>query len=148
MQVAKNRVVTIEYTLTDDEGLVLDTSLGGEPFSYVQGTGSIPPGLEIALEGRSPGDELRVEVPPDQAYGDRDESLVEVVPIERFEGTEEIRVGQHFETSDASGPRVVTVVGIEQGMVTVDGNHPLAGETLHFDVKILDVREATPDDLE
>lgn len=148
MQVAKNRVVTIDYTLTDDDGLVLDSSRGGEPFSYVQGTGSIPPGLEAALEGRSPGEELRVDVPPDQAYGERDESLVEVVPVERFEGADEVQVGQHFQTSDASGTRVVTVVGVEHGMVTVDGNHPLAGETLHFDVKILDVREATPEDLE
>ncbi len=148
MQVAKNKRVTIEYTLTDDEGLVLDSSRASGPFSYVQGTGSIPPGLEAALEGRSAGEELRVDVPPDQAYGERDESLLEVVPIERFEGAGQVQVGQHFQTTDASGPRVVTVVGVEQGMVTVDGNHPLAGETLHFEVKILDVRDAGPEDLE
>jgi FKBP-type peptidyl-prolyl cis-trans isomerase SlyD len=148
MQVAKNRIVTIEYTLTDDEGLVLDTSRGGEPFSYIQGSGSIPAGLESALEGRSPGDEFRVDIPPEQAYGERDESLVEVVPIERFEGAENLEIGQRFQTLDESGPRVVTVIGIEGGNVTVDGNHPLAGETLHFDIKILDVRESAGDELD
>lgn len=143
MQVAKHKVVTIDYTLTDGKGAVIGTSQGGEPFSYIHGTGSIIPGLEHALEGKSPGDTVAVSIPPEEAYGERDESLMVVIPRDRFEAAGGVEVGMQFETVAETGRRVVTVVKVEGDEVTVDANHPLAGATLNFDVTVVDVRDAT-----
>lgn len=147
MRIAKHTVATIDYTLTDNDKNVIDTSEGGEPLSYIHGTGSIIPGLEDALTGKSPGDALRVSVPPAQGYGERDDSLLKVVPKDRFE-TDDIEVGMQFHTSSDNGHQVITVVDIEGDKITVDGNHPLAGVTLNFDVKVVGVRQATQEELD
>src|SRR4051812_1510585 len=147
MQIANQSVVTIDYTLTDEEGEVLDTSQGQEPLVYIQGTESIIPGLEEALLGKSAGDSLKVTIAPAQGYGDRDEQLVQEVPRERFPASGEITVGMRFHAQGTGGSHVVTVVGVDDKNVTVDANHPLAGVTLSFDVKVLEVREATSDEL-
>jgi FKBP-type peptidyl-prolyl cis-trans isomerase SlyD len=147
MHISNQKVVTIDYTLTDEQGDVLDTSQGNEPLSYIQGTGSIIPGLESALEGKSAGDALKVTIAPDQGYGERDEELVQAVPRERFPAGGEITVGMRFHAQGADGSHVVTVVGVDDKSVTVDANHPLAGVTLAFDVKVVEVREATADEL-
>jgi len=146
MQVANNKVVTIDYTLTDPQGQVLDSSQGGEPLSYLHGTGGLIPGLEAALEGRSPGEELRAVVPPEQAYGTRNDSLVQAVPRDRFRGVPQVTPGMQFHANTPQGPRLVTVVAADNENVTVDANHPLAGVTLHFNVKVVDVRDATADE--
>jgi FKBP-type peptidyl-prolyl cis-trans isomerase SlyD len=147
MHVAKDKVVTIDYTLTGDGGDVLDSSQGGEPLTYLHGAGAMISGLESALEGRNAGDTLKATVSPDQAYGQKDPSLVQPVPRERFSGVPDIRPGMQFTAQGQSGSRVVTVVAVDDQNVTVDANHPLAGQTLNFDVKIVDVRDATSEEL-
>jgi FKBP-type peptidyl-prolyl cis-trans isomerase SlyD len=148
MQITKNKVVTIDYTLTDTEGAVIDTSKGAEPLSYIQGTGSIVPGLEAALEGRSAGDELKVSIPPDSGYGHRDESLMLAIPRTAFEGIAQIEPGMQFVANSGSSRQMFTIVAVEDDQVQVDGNHPLAGMTLNFDVTIREVRDATGEELD
>ncbi|HKK14936.1 MAG TPA: peptidylprolyl isomerase [Gammaproteobacteria bacterium] len=147
MEVAKHKVVTIDYTLTDAEGSVIDSSQGREPLAYIHGVGSIIPGLESALEGKSSGESLQVSIPPEQAYGERDDNLLQAVPKDRFEGAGELQTGMQFQAQSEAGTQVVTVVAVEDDTVTVDANHPLAGVTLNFDVAVVDVREATEEEL-
>ena len=146
MQIANETVVTIHYTLTDDKGTVLDSSAGEEPLTYIQGQGKMVPGLENALLGKSAGESLKVSVAPAEGYGERDEDLVQKVPRKNFP-IEDVQVGMHFQTGSPSGPRVVTVLATDDENITVDANHPLAGATLNFDVQVLNVRAATPEDL-
>ncbi len=149
MQIASQKVATIDYTLTDDQGTELDSSKDGEPLAYIQGIGNLIPGLEEALEGKSAGDELSVSIQPEQAYGKRDEELLQTVPRAHFEGVDELQVGMQFRASSGDGEeRVVTVVEIGDEQVTVDGNHPLAGQILNFEVKIVEVRDATQEELD
>ena len=147
MQVEKNKVVSIDYTLTNAEGQTLDTSKGREPLSYLHGVGQIIPGLESALEGKAKGDAVQAVVPPDQGYGARNDRLVQEVPRQAFAGVQEVRPGMQFQAQTSGGPRVVTVVGVGNDTVKVDANHPLAGQTLHFDVNVVGVRDATPEEL-
>jgi FKBP-type peptidyl-prolyl cis-trans isomerase SlyD len=147
MKVEKNAVVTIDYTLTNNEGKVLDTSKGGKPLPYIHGGGGIIPGLETALEGKSQGDNVVVSVPPEQGYGVRQESLIQEVPRQYFKGAKAIELGMQFKASDGQATRLFTVVGFGEGTVKVDGNHPLAGVQLNFDVNIVSVREATKEEL-
>jgi FKBP-type peptidyl-prolyl cis-trans isomerase SlyD len=147
MQVAKNKVISIDYTLTDAQGTELDSSRGRSPFSYIHGIGNIIPGLEAALEGKSAGDQLNASIPPEKAYGTRDENLVQQLPRSRFDTDQDIQVGMQFQATGESGTRVVTVVNVDADNVTIDANHPLAGVTLYFDVTIKDIREATGEEL-
>ena len=147
MQIANQTVVTIDYTLTDEKGEVLDSSKGEEPLIYVHGSGSIIPGLENALAGKSVGDSMQLTIAPIDGYGERDEELVQAVPRERFPGAL-VEVGMRFHAQGSDGSQVVTVVAVDDSHVTVDANHPLAGMTLAFDVTVLEVRDATADELE
>lgn len=147
MQAADNCVVVIHYTLTDDSGETLDSSRGGEPLAYLQGFGNIIPGLENALAGKQAGDCLKVSVAPGEGYGLRDEGMVQVVPRAAFGGAPDLEVGMQFHAQTPAGVRVVTIAKVEGDEVTVDGNHPLAGATLHFDVEITEVRAATEEEL-
>lgn len=149
MQISVHKVVTIDYTLTDDQGNVIDSSKGGDPLAYIHGIGNIIPGLESALEGKKAGDALKVSVPPQEGYGERDDSMMQAVPRQMFETPEEIQVGMQFHTMTENGqPMVVTVVETSPETITVDANHPLAGQTLNFDVTIVEVRDATAEELE
>lgn len=148
MQISPNKVVSIHYTLKNDAGDVIDTSSGREPLAYLHGAGNIVPGLEKALEGKSSGEKVNVSVAPEEGYGPRHDGLVQDVPREAFQGVEEINPGMQFHAQGPSGPMVVTVVEAGDASVKVDGNHPLAGETLHFDVEVSDVREATDEEKE
>ena len=147
MQIGKDSVVSINYTLKDDSGEVLDTSDGREPLDYIHGSGQIIPGLENALEGKSKGEELAVVIEPENGYGTRDESLVHEVPKSEFEVPDEIEVGMQFRVGDEGGTLIMVVAGVGDEVVTLDGNHPLAGVTLSFDVSIADVREATEEEI-
>ena len=147
-QVGKDKVVSIDYTLTGAGGEVIDTSQGGEPLTYLHGSGNIIPGLERALEGKSAGDEVNAVVAPDQGYGQKNPGLVQPVPRSQFPGVTDIKVGMQFQAQTNHGPRVVTVVGVDDNTVTVDANHPLAGETLNFAVRVVDVRDATQQELD
>jgi len=148
MVVASDKVVLIHYTLTNEEGKVLDSSSGGEPLAYIHGHGNLIPGLEKQLEGRTPGDKLNVKLAPADGYGERDNGLVQHVPRRSFGGAS-VQTGMQFQAQTSSGEtRVATVTGVQGDMVTVDMNHPLAGETLVFDVEIADIRDATQEELE
>jgi FKBP-type peptidyl-prolyl cis-trans isomerase SlyD len=149
MQIAQDKVVLIHYTLTDDGGKVLDSSSGGDPLAYLHGQGNIIPGLEKALEGKQAGDKLNVRVEPAEGYGVRDDSLVQQVPRRAFGSVSKVEPGMQFHAQSAQGQmRVVTVTNVQGDMVTVDGNHPLAGEVLVFDVEVTEVRDATGEELE
>lgn len=147
MQISANKVVSIDYTLTDDTGAVIDSSEGRGPLAYLQGHGNIIPGLESALEGKSEGDALQVSVVPAEGYGERDDSLTQEVPRQMFENADEIQVGMQFQTSSEHGMHIVTVTAIDDEKVTVDANHPLAGQNLNFDVKVVEVRDASEEEL-
>jgi FKBP-type peptidyl-prolyl cis-trans isomerase SlyD len=149
MQVAQDKVVLIRYTLKNDAGEVLDSSDGGAPLAYLHGQGNIVAGLETALGGKQAGDKLSVRVVAADGYGVRDASLVQQVPRRSFGGVSNIKTGMQFHVQTAQGQkRVVTVTRIKGDMVTVDGNHPLAGENLNFDVEVTEVRDATAEELE
>jgi FKBP-type peptidyl-prolyl cis-trans isomerase SlyD len=145
MQIADLTVVTIDYTLTDEDGEEIDTSRGGDPLTYLHGAGNIIPGLERALAGHSSGDELSVTIPPEDAYGLADEDLVQQLPRGNFPPGD-ITVGSQFRADGPGGPQVVTVVAIDDATVTIDANHPLAGMALTFAVTIRDVRASTPEE--
>lgn len=148
MQVADNRVISIHYTLTNDKGAVIDQSTSDQPLVYLHGAGNIISGLENALTGKSAGDKLQVTVEPTDAYGERIEQMVQKVPRSMFEGIEKIETGMQFHAEGNRGPVVVTVTEISGDDITIDGNHPLAGETLTFDVEVAEIRDATADELE
>ncbi len=148
MTINPQKMVKIHYTLKDKDGNQLDTSLGGEPLEYMQGIGAIIPGLERALEGKNPGEKIHAEIEPKDAYGEYDEALVAEVPRSQFDAKFEIEVGQQFQADTATGPMIVKVTKVDDEKITVDGNHELAGQKLFFDVEIIDVRDATEEELE
>lgn len=147
MQIADNKVVAIDYTLRDDEGAVLDSSEGAQPLAYLHGAANIIPGLENALVGKQAGDELEVSVEPEEAYGEYSLELVATLNRSMFQGVEELEPGMQFHASAPDGGmQVVTIRDVDGDDVTVDGNHPLAGQRLHFKVKVISVRDATADE--
>ncbi|MEW6169740.1 MAG: peptidylprolyl isomerase [Pseudomonadota bacterium] len=147
MEIANQRVAYIHYTLTNDAGEVLDSSREAEPLAYLHGAGNIVPGLESALSGKQAGDRLNVKVAPAEGYGERDEALVQDVPRGAFQGISDIEPGMAFTAQSNRGTMRVVVTRVAGDVVTVDGNHPLAGETLNFDVEVTEVRPATEEEL-
>lgn len=147
MHIEKNRVVRLDYTLRDEQGTVLDSSSGRGSLSYLHGKGNIIPGLEQALAGKSAGDKLDVTVPPEQGYGARDERLVQIVARAKFGEVANLAPGMQVRANGPRGPRMVTVVRVDRDFVTVDGNHPLAGRTLHFSLAVAEVRKATHEEI-
>ena len=147
--IAPDHVVEIHYTLTNDQKQVVDSSRGDEPLPYLHGHGNIVPGLEQALVGKTVGDKLQVTVLPKEGYGEYDERLKKELPRSAFPKGAAIEVGAMFEASGPDGaPMVIRVVGTTSDKVQIDGNHPLAGQTLYFDVEIMKVRKATKSELE
>ena len=147
MQISKNTAVNIDYVLKGDDGEVIDQSEGGQ-FSFLAGAHNIIPGLEQALEGKAMGDELDVTIAPKDAYGDVDPGRVQTMPRSAFPEGSDIEVGAQFHGAGPDGNSVaVTVTSVEGDDVVIDGNHALAGKTLHFSVKVVGVREATKDEL-
>ena len=147
MSIESNHVVSIHYTLKGDAGEVIDSSLGGQPLAYLHGHGNLVPGLERELTGKSAGDKLQVKIPPADGYGEYDPQLVQRVPRRAVKGVANVRVGMRLQAQTGQGPRPVTVTHITGDMVTLDGNHPLAGKHLNFDVEIAAVRAATEEEL-
>jgi FKBP-type peptidyl-prolyl cis-trans isomerase SlyD len=147
MQIAPRTAVTIEYTLKDDAGKVLDTSEGRKPLTYLHGLGNLVPGLEKALEGKAAGESLEVTLTPDEGYGQRDEKLVRKLPVRKL-SDKNPQAGRRTRAQFDDGFRFALVTAISGDYATVDGNHPLAGMALHFAVKVVEVREATADELQ
>jgi FKBP-type peptidyl-prolyl cis-trans isomerase SlyD len=143
MQITKHKVAAIHYTLTDNNGKILDSSSGREPLHYIQGIGNLILGMEEGLEGKRKGDKLHIKVSPEKGYGVKDPNLTQKVPRSAF-GGQEVNVGMKFHTNQG---HVVKVVDISLDSVTVDANHELAGVELNFDVEVMDVREATADEI-
>ncbi|MBX3725093.1 MAG: peptidylprolyl isomerase [Xanthomonadales bacterium] len=147
MQVENNRVVRFHYTLTAADGQLIESSKGGTPMAALWGVGGLIPGVERALAGRSAGDSVEAQVAPEDGYGVRQPDLVQRVPKKYFRDAARLKPGMVVELGTKQGPRAVTVLKVGMSVVDVDGNHPLAGQTLNFALEIVDVREATPEEI-
>jgi FKBP-type peptidyl-prolyl cis-trans isomerase SlyD len=148
MQVASGSVVSIKYTLTDDEGIIIDSNVDHPALVYLHGHDNIIPGLEKGLEGASAGDKLIVDVAPEDAYGDLNPEMMFEVPREEFPSEMPLEEGMQFCAETAGGEMAVTIAEVRDDTVVVDANHPLAGMTLHFDIEVLEVREGTEEELQ
>lgn len=149
MTIKLNSVVTIHYELKDSDGEILDSSKGQDPLVYLHGASNIIVGLEQQLEGKQVGDQISAAVSPEKGYGLPVEALIQHVPIAAFgEEIDKIEVGMRFQADTEQGPVPVMVTAVESEMVTVDGNHPLAGKELHFDVSITEIRDASDEEIE
>lgn len=144
MIVSRNSVVSFHYTLRDSEGNTLDSSSGHDAFAYIQGGQQIVPGLEQQMEGKKAGDKFNAVVSPEMGYGEFNKDLLQRVPLDRFQG-QKVEPGMQFQ---AGGHGIFTVREVVDGHALLDGNHPLAGVTLNFEVEIMDVREATVEELD
>ena len=149
MQIAPNTVASLAYVLKNTQGDLLDQADKQHPFVYLHGAHNIIPGLENALTGKQAGDQLDVTIPPEQAYGLKDDALTQKVPRSMFAGVEEQHIvpGAQFQAQTNAGTQNIVIAAVDGDTITIDGNHPLAGETLHFAVTVLDVRTATKDEL-
>jgi len=147
MQITDKLAVSIHYILTDSTGKQLDSSRDEDPMVYLHGSGQIIPGLENALLGKKAGDKFKTTIAPADAYGERREDMLQIVPMTMFEGMDKVEEGMQFHADASQGVNVVTVTKVDGDEVTIDGNHPLAGETLTFDVEVMDIRPATEDEL-
>lgn len=151
MKIAQHTIARIDYVLKGDSGDPIDSSEGGEPLAYLHGVGSLVPGLESALEGKEEGDNVKVVVPPDEGYGHREDERVFDVPRDRFESAgdmPDLQTGMNVSMQGPEGVQLARIAALTETAVTLDANHPLAGETLHFDVTIREVRAATPEEIE
>ena len=148
MNIEKNAVVAIDYTLTDNDGVVIDTSTGREPLKYLHGTGALIPGLEKELEGKVVGDKLDVAIKPEEGYGMRNEEMLQTVPKEHFGHVPDLQAGMQFQANGEQAPITVTIVEVTDTEVKVDGNHPLAGVVLNFKVEVKEVRAASAEELD
>ncbi len=148
MDIADRRIATVHFSLHDEQGQPITSTHGHDPLVYMHGTGSIMPGLEQALAGRAAGDVFSVTIAPEAGFGPRHEALVQTVPRARLQAADEVRVGAKLAAQTARGPLDVVVVGVDDETVTVDGNHPLAGRTVEARVQVVDVRLATPHELQ
>ncbi len=148
MKIRNDQVVTIEYTVKDKQGNIIDSSDDDEALSFIQGKGKVFSGLEAALMGRSSGERLSISLEPDEAYGARNEELVRQIPRNRFNFDEQIQPGMKFKTQKEKRVMTVTVTEVTDDLVTVDANHPLAGVSIDIDLVIISVREAIEAELE
>lgn len=147
MKIEKNKWVSIHYTLKDDDGKELDSSVGGEPLGYLHGNGYLIFGLENELEGKNPGDKFSAVIQPKDGYGEYDPRLIVDIPRSQFETEQPIEIGMQFQVMTQMGPSIVKVIEVGDDKIKIDGNHELAGKVLHFDVEVVEVRDATEEEL-
>jgi FKBP-type peptidyl-prolyl cis-trans isomerase SlyD len=147
MQVDNDKVVSFHFTLTDDQGGVIESTHSQAPMAYLHGRGNLIPGLEQALAGKGPGDTFDITLRPEDAYGEHDSGLVQRINRDEFPPDAGIAVGSEFQVEDEKGLSLVTITEIDEDDVTIDGNHPLAGETISFKVQVVEIREATDEEL-
>ncbi len=148
MEIADRRVATIHFTLLDQQGGQVTTTHGHDPLVYVHGTGGIVRGLEEALAGKKTGDQFEVEIAPEQGFGKRHDGLVQTLPRSMLGAGDAPRVGARLKAQTARGPLDVVVTAVDGDTITVDGNHPLAGSPFRARVEVIDVRLATPDEIQ
>jgi FKBP-type peptidyl-prolyl cis-trans isomerase SlyD len=148
LMIGKNSVVAINYTLTNDAGEVMDSSEGGDPLTYLHGAHNLIPGLEKQLEGKTAGASFKATIAPADGYGESDPAMIQTLPREMFRGVDNIEVGMGFTAQGPQGQQHIVVTAINGDEVTVDGNHPMAGKTLHFAVEVISVREATAEEID
>ncbi len=146
--IGKNSVVEIHYTLKNDGGEVLDSSDGSEPLMYLHGTHGLIQGLENELQGKKVGDKFKAVIPPELAYGEIDPDLIHSIDKSMFRGVDKIEPGMTFTAEGEHGHQHITVKAVEGEKVIIDGNHEMAGQTLHFDVEVVSVREATEEEID
>ncbi len=148
MTIAQQKVATLHYTVVDvASGETIDSSEGGQPMTYLHGAQNIIPGLEKALEGKNVGDAFEVTIEPADAYGEYSEDRIQQVPVQAFEGVEQVEPGMAFTAQTEHGPVNLIVTEVNDGIVTVDANHPLAGKALAFSIKVEAVRDASEEEL-
>ena len=150
MIIEKNKVVSLEYHLTNDDGETIDSNRGGETLDYLHGVGNLIKGLEEALEGKQAGEEFSLSIPPEKGYGVRRDELVETVARHEFEDPEELEVGMEFELPiDEENTTVRVVISeISGDEITIDANHELAGMNLNFEIRVDSIRDASPLEIE
>jgi len=148
MTIAKNTTVTIDYILTDDKGNLMEDTKESGPVAYLHGAGFMIPALEAALEGKAEGDEMTVALTPEEAYGERDENLVLQFPRKDFENADTIELGEQVQVHSGEEGGVMSVVAMDDEMVTLDGNHPFAGTGIKFELNIRSIRETTQEDID
>ncbi len=149
MKITDNCVVTMHYTLTDDEGQTIDSSQGGEPLPYLHGGNNIVTGLENALTDQEAGAKLNVAVQPEDGYGPLVPEAIQTIPLDAFGDAEDIQPGMQFQAQGPEGQvQVITIKEVTEEGILVDGNHPLAGKVLNFEVEVMEVREATAEELD
>lgn len=147
MKISQQSAVTIHYQLKDDEGRIIEDSFDNEPMLYLHGAQNMIPGLEAELEGKAIGDKIEASIKAEDGYGEYHDGLRQEVPLNAFGDVEDIVPGMRFIAETEMGQRPVQVVEIKDDVAVVDGNHPLAGQTLHFNVEVVDVREATEEEI-
>jgi len=147
MKISNNAVVKLHYAVSDSEGTLIDSSYDHQPLAVIHGTGYLIPGLEKALEGKEAGAKFEVDVKAQDAYGERYDEYVQTVPKEVMQGIDDLQIGTQLRATTDDGEQTVIVIDVTDDEITVDGNHPLAGIDLNFDVEILEVREATEEEL-
>jgi FKBP-type peptidyl-prolyl cis-trans isomerase SlyD len=148
LMIGKNAVVSIHYTLKDDAGQVMDSSVGGDPLTYLHGANNLIPGLEQELAGKTAGQSFSATIPPAQAYGESNPALIQTLDKAMFQGVEKIEPGMEFTAQGPHGHQKIVVTEVNGDQVTIDANHEMAGKTLHFDVEVVEVRDATKQELE
>lgn len=147
MLVSKDKVVTFHFTLRNGNGEIIDSSAGHDPLPYIQGSGQLIAGLEKEMEGKSVGDAFEVHLTSAEAYGERREDLKDVIPRDAFGEVEALEIGMQFYADGPEGPVVLTITDMDGDNISVDANHPLAGENLHFSIEITEIREASSEEL-
>ncbi|WP_295859088.1 peptidylprolyl isomerase [uncultured Fibrobacter sp.] len=147
MKIADKTVVQMHYTLTSDEGKVIDSSEGREPLQYIQGAHMIVVGLEKAMVGHEVGDKFDVKVIPAEGYGEYDERMTQEVPLDVFQDVQNVEAGMMFYAQTPMGPMPIRVKSVSGDKAVIDANHELAGQNLNFAIEVVDVREATEEEL-
>lgn len=147
MKVANNKVISIGYQLRNQDGVLIDEAPANQPLSYLHGHNNLIAGLEKALEGKAVGEKFDVHVKPEEGYGEYNEMMVQRVPKSAFEGADELKAGMRFIAETDKGPLPVVITEVDENDVVVDGNHMLAGQTLLFSVEVVEIRDATAEEL-
>jgi len=148
MTIENDKVVLMNYTLTNVKGDVVDSSEGQEPLAYIQGYQNIIPGLEKEMAGKKVGDKFKAVVQPEEGYGKFNPALIKVVEKEMFQGVDDLELGMQFQAQLEDGAILMTVTKIDGDDITIDGNHALADQVLTFDVEVMEIRDATAEELE